>query len=41
VKGSRYEGEFVKGQMHGYGVFTLRSGRVFRGRWENSNYLGP
>lgn len=38
--GDRYEGQFVKGRMHGLGVYTHASGSVRRGRFANGAYVG-
>jgi len=46
TKGDEYEGDFVKGQPHGYGTYRFRndgktpnSGRVKWGTWENGKLI--
>lgn len=39
--GGRYEGEFLHGEPHGRGTYTLSSGRVmYRGEWRNGRPAG-
>ena len=38
--GSKYEGEWLNGNMHGSGVFTDHHGSVLKGRFENNKFIG-
>ena len=33
--GTRYEGEFINGRLHGQGVMTWADGTVIKGEWRH------
>ena len=35
-----YVGEFVRGELEGYGVMTYTSGDTYRGHWKQSLFSG-
>jgi len=37
--GSRYEGEWSKGEMHGNGIKILENGEQVFGRWAKSEFI--
>jgi hypothetical protein len=38
--GDRYEGELVKGKLHGKGVYYYQYGRIIEGFWKTGSYAG-
>ena len=36
----RYEGEWSKGKMHGFGVLTWKDGSTYKGEWERGKMQG-
>ena len=38
--GSKYEGEWLEGNMHGFGSFTGSDGQMLKGRFENNEFIG-
>jgi hypothetical protein len=38
--GSRYEGQWLNGRRHGYGVWTRPDGTMYVGEWENDKPQG-
>jgi hypothetical protein len=40
ANGSKYEGLFERGHMHGYGIMTFSDGHTHNGLWDQSHFEG-
>lgn len=40
IKGKQYNGQFLNGKMHGYGVFSWPSGQTYRGEYKDNKKHG-
>ena len=39
-EGDKYVGEYKDDLMHGQGTYTMADGTVYKGLWENDNFIG-
>ena len=40
VNGDKYVGEYKDGYRSGQGTYTMADGTVYKGLWENDEFLG-